>query len=293
MSQIPFGFFPRRRLFSAVSGGWPANPAPGGAEFEAFREARAGEDVRWIDWLGSRRSGEKLVRLAEEARAPGLLWMVVGHGGESFRLGELVISLVKLLSEEIVYSDPESRIGLVAMLGSKPLREPMHSGSAWRERILTKLEHALRREEVFGGELFPLREAGRPWLPSASTVVLLVPISRLFLDDDFAHSLSRLRAPGREVILFALAGRWELRLPSVPSSWTFRDSSGSSLRVPLGSRRFRERFASHASARLRELSGRLASLGFRRTLEWEVVQEGDSLSEQIRKMAALRRRILA
>ncbi|VVM06570.1 DUF58 domain-containing protein [Methylacidimicrobium tartarophylax] len=292
MASTPFGFFPRRRLASPMSGAWPANPIPGGSEFEAFRDARAGEDVRWIDWISSRRWGEKLVRLAEEARAPGLLMVEGGCCGKASPLGSIALELAKLLSEEILYSDPESLIGLVAGLRSGLVREPLQAGPTWKDRILAKLKRVLQEEEEREGKLPKLLEAVRPWLAFASAVVFFLPICCLFLDQTFERFLPRLRAPGREVILFALAGRWELQLPSAQALWTFRDPSGFSLRAPLGSRRFRETFSSHASERLRELSSRLAFFGFRRGLEWEIVQEGDSARERIGRMAAFRRRVL-
>ncbi|CAB4244009.1 protein of unknown function [Methylacidimicrobium sp. AP8] len=293
MASLPCGFFPRRRIASPIPGAWPADPMPGGLEFEAFREARAGEDVRWIDWIQSRRWGEKLVRLAEESRAPGLLLVDAGCCRKASPLGGIACDLAELLWEEIAASDPESRIGAVA--GRRPalVREPLHAGPAWKDRILGKLRR-LSSEAGDGEEELPrLLAAARPWLPSASAVVVLVPVGRLFRDPGFARPLARLRAPGREVLLFALAGRWELRLPSPRAFWAFRDPSGLCLRAPLGSRRFREAFCAHAGRRLRELASRLAFWGFRRGVEWEIVEEGDSLRERIGRMAAFRRRVPA
>lgn len=290
--------FRKTRTRTVFFGDRPSDQTGRGVEFETFRGADLGEDIRLIDWIGSKTTGEKLVRVSPETRALGLLLIETGipvhQGTGEFTKGDVVFDTATFISADLIGNALDNRLGAIwPMGGGVPLLFPPGPGVKWKEKILHALwQHTRSLDRAPGletGDLMTLRRI----LPGVTIAVVFADLRYTLQDFSFlALLVSFLQHHRKEIVLIFVTDRWELDLPPVSSFYTLRDGSGRSRAFPIGSHTFQETFQQVRGEELTQLSKNLESLRLHRGREWEIFATNLNPLDSLESFAASRRKAL-
>ena len=288
--------FRRKKTRTVFFGDQPSDQAGRGVEFETFRGADLGEDIRFVDWIGSQAGGEKLIRVSPEGRALGVLLIETGvtfhQGTGSFTKGDIVFDTCAIISADLIEDAPDNRLGAIwHRRNGGQILFPPGPGIKWREKILQGLW-----QHTHGPSQHSHRETGvlatlRRLLPGVTVAVVFADLRHALQDfSSLALLISFLLHYRKEVVLFLVADRWELGLPPVSSTYTLRDQSARGEPFPIGSSRFHEMFQQVCDEEVTQVITNLDSLRLHRGRNWEIFSTGVDPLKSLEAFAASRRR---
>lgn len=241
----------RRRVDDLLSGQYHSAFKGQGIEFAEVREYQPGDEVRWIDWNVTARTGHPFVKRFTEERQ---LTVILGvDAGLTSAFGTTARTKLRLAAEvgavlALAAARNGDLVGLHLMGSATPLHVPPAKGRTHTLRILRELLTAVpapARHPLADG-LAHLHRATR-----RRAVVFLISdlLDGIDLPADPAWAASlRLLARKHDVVALTTSDPAERNLPPV-GLLNFTDAvTGKRVLVDTSSRRVRERFAQCAAA---------------------------------------------
>jgi uncharacterized protein (DUF58 family) len=252
----------RRAVEDQLSGQYHSVFKGRGMSFDEVRPYAPGDEVRWIDWNVSARTGELFVKRFVEERELTVMILCDLSGSTDFGSGtrtkaEVAAEIAALLALSAVANG--DRVGLVLFTDRIERFVPARKGR----------RHALR----LVSEILQFRPEGRRTSLGAALELLRRALKRktvAFLLSDFIEGgpaeappferALKIAARKHDLVPVRLADRLEVELPRAGLAWIEDPESGEIARVDLSDRRARARFDAEVRAedeRLRRLFARL------------------------------------
>jgi uncharacterized protein (DUF58 family) len=251
-----------RRIEGLLAGDYRSSLYGDGTELAQVRPYIPGDDVRWIDWNVTARTGEPHIRVQLAERVL-VTWLVLDTSA-SMRFGtaerrKADVAEGAALAIGHVATRRGNRLGIVTFGDAEPRGLPARQGRMGLVGLLTAL-----REESPADRLGPtsLGQALARTGALARQHSLVVVVSDFRGPRDWRRPLLEL-AGRHDVLALEVRDPREQELPNVGALWLVDPETGQLLRVDTRSRRLRERFAAAASDERSELTRELASLGVR------------------------------
>ncbi len=275
----------RRRLDGLLQGDHPGLlPGPGSEPAEA-REYRPGDDVRWMDWPVTARTGVPHVRQREADRELETWLAVDASASMDFGTARCLkrdLALVAVVALTHLVARGGNRVGALVASGDGPVhRVPARSGSRHAQRLLSTLATTPARPgPVDLGAL--VDQLNRP--PRRRGLAVVVSD---FLDPPATWQRPlRTLAARHDVLAVEILDPRELELPDVGVLEVVDPETGVLHQVQTSDPRLRSRYAEAAAAHREEVARtlRAAAAGHLR-----LRTDADWLADLVRFVAARRR----
>jgi uncharacterized protein (DUF58 family) len=233
-----------------------------GLDLAELREYQPGDDVRYLDWNATARTGRPHVRQTYTERAldvwllvdvsPSIDWGTARRTKRS-HAEELIAALAQVIGRR------NHRLGAM-LFAERPLDVlPPATGRFNMLRLLARLRETPRRSEHGRTDLTAALTLARSVIRRPSAIVI---VSDLLADDGWADALGKLTAR-HEVVVLRIADPREVELPDVGFVTLEDPETGEQLLVDTGDRRLRERFAEAARAQAESIERVLVAEGVR------------------------------
>ncbi len=251
-----------RKMEGLLAGDYRSALQGDGTELAQVRPYVLGDDVRWIDWNVTARTGEPHVRVNLAERVL-VTWLVLdtspsmSFGTADRRKADVAEGVAIAIGH--VATRRGNRLGIVTFGDARPRALPPRQGRVG----LIGLLGALRREQDDAGiGATSLAEALARAGALARQRALIVLVSDFRGPLDWRRPLLEL-AGRHDVVAVEIRDQREQELPNIGELWLVDPETGRQLRVDTRSERLRERFAAAAAGERSGLAHTLASLGVR------------------------------
>ncbi len=251
-----------RKMEGLLAGDYRSALQGDGTELAQVRPYVLGDDVRWIDWNVTARTGEPHVRVNLAERVL-VTWLVLdtspsmSFGTADRRKADVAEGVAIAIGH--VATRRGNRLGIVTFGDARPRALPPRQGRVG----LIGLLGALRREQDDAGiGATSLAEALTRAGALARQRALIVLVSDFRGPLDWRRPLLEL-AGRHDVVAVEIRDQREQELPNIGELWLVDPETGRQLRVDTRSERLRERFAAAAAGERSGLARTLASLGVR------------------------------
>jgi uncharacterized protein (DUF58 family) len=220
-----------------------------GIEFSEVRPYQIGDDIRFIDWNVSARSGDTYVKVFEEEREQTLMLAVDISGSGDFGTSsqfkrELAAEICAVIAFSAIQNN--DKVGLMLFSDEVELLVPPKKG---RKHVLRVIRDLFAHEpRSRGTNLSNALEHVLHLLRRRSIVIVISD----FLDSDFEKPLRAVRQR-HDTIAIRLNDRREESLPPLGLLELTDGETGQTRIIDTGSRRVREAFAREAKLRTAEL----------------------------------------
>ncbi len=221
-----------------------------GIEFSEVRPYQFGDDIRFIDWNVSARTGDTFVKVFEEEREQTLMLVVDVSGSGDFGTHsqfkrELAAEICAVIAFSAIQNN--DKVGLMLFSDEIELLVPPKKGRRHVLRVIRDLfAHEPRSR---GTDLSSALEHLLRLLRRRSIVIVLSD----FLDSDFEKPLQAVRQR-HDTIAIQLHDQREGSLPALGLLELTDGESGETMVIDTGNRRVREVFAQEAKARRSDLA---------------------------------------
>lgn len=244
-----------------------------GMEFEEVRPYQVGDEIRTIDWNVSARVGEPHVKLFREERELTVMLAVDLSGSQSFGTQqqlkrELLAEIAATLAFSAIRNN--DKVGLICFTDRVEKFVPPRKGPKHVLRIVREL--LALKPEGRGTAVGPAIEELDRVLRKRGVVFVLSD----FMDDGYERAL-RTASRRHDVIPVLVSDRREEELPNVGLVEFTDAETGRRTVIDTGRRRVRDRFASQAGNRRREL----ASMFRRMRMDPIEVRTGESFVDPL------------
>jgi uncharacterized protein (DUF58 family) len=252
-----------RRVEGLLAGDYRSVLQGEGTELAQIRPYAPGDDVRWIDWNVTARTGETHVRVRQAERVL-VTWIVLDtspsmqFGTADRRKADVAEGVAIALGH--VATRRGNRLGAITFGDSAPRTMPVRQGRVGLIGLLT----ALRDEQQASGRVgaTSLGKALDHVAALARQRSLVVVVSDFRGPFDWRQPLLRL-AGRHDVLAVEIRDPREQELPNAGELWLVDPETGRQLRVDTRSAKLRARFAKAAADERRGLATTFASLGVR------------------------------
>ncbi len=281
-----------RRLDGLLQGDFSTLLRGGGLDLADLREYAPGDDVRYIDWNVTARTGTPHVRVFTEDREM-TVWLLLDLSA-SMGAGSAIRTKHAVLREFCglvarIFTRHGNRVG--AMLGSRrdPRWLPARTGRAHVLQLLQETSQLKAGAERPGKTPKQDDSPLQHWLESAARILkrraTVLVASDFLAQGDWERPLGQL-AQKHDVVAVRLVDPLERGLPDI-GLVTMQDAeTGEQMWVDTHDRAFRRRFAQAAAARETALRSRFARAGVD-TLE---LCTTDDLAEAMTRFSRMRKR---
>jgi len=250
-----------RRLGGLLAGDYRSSHLGDGTELAQVRPYVPGDDVRFLDWNVTARTGEPHVRvhLAERVLVS---WLVLdtspsmSFGTAERRKSDVAEGVAIALGH--VATRRGNRLGVVTFGDDEPRALPARQGRLGLLGLLA----ALRRGQRSASGATSLGEALARTGALARQRALVVLVSDFRGPRDWRRQLLTL-AGRHDVLALEIRDPREQELPNVGELHLVDPETGRQLRVDTRSRRLRDRFAAAAAAERADVARELAAVGVR------------------------------
>ena len=220
-----------------------------GIEFSEVRPYQFGDDIRFIDWNVSARTGETYLKVFEEEREQTLMLAVDISGSGDFGTHsqfkrEMAAEICAVIAFSAIQNN--DKVGLMLFSDEVELLVPPKKG---RKHVLRVIRDLFAHEPQSRGT--DLSNAFDHLLRILRRRSIVIVISD-FLDSDFEKPLRAVRQR-HDTIAIQLSDLREEALPKVGLVELTDGETGKTMVVDTGSRRVREIFSREAKARRAEL----------------------------------------
>lgn len=240
----------RRRVDDLLAGNYLSSYKGQGIEFAEVRQYEPGDDVRWIDWNVTARTGEPHIKRFVEERQLTMILALDMSGSERFGTtttlkSRLSIEVAAVLAA--VAARHQDRVGLLLFTDHAEVFVPPRKG---RKHLVRLMHEMVAFEPMFTGTNIANAVEFLGSVQKRRAVVFL--ISDFIVPGQGAEAFERpLRLLGRrhEVTAVRVTDPREAALPPA-GLVTLRDAETGRLAiVDAGGRRARRRYAQHAAQR--------------------------------------------
>ncbi len=256
-----------RRVQGLLAGDYRSSLLGQGTELAMIRRYVPGDDVRFIDWAVTARTGEPHVRVQLAERVL-VTWLVLDtspsmlFGTADRRKADLAEGVAIAFGH--LSTRRGNRLGVITFGDEDERWLPVRQGRIGLLGLLATLrEQALRTPGRVGAT--SLGEAARRAAALARQRSLVVFVSDFRGPRDWHKSMLQLAAR-HEVIAVEIRDPREEQLADVGELWLIDAETGRHVRVDTRSERLRTRYAEAAESERHELASALSSLGVRHTV---------------------------
>ena len=221
-----------------------------GMEFSEVRPYQFGDDIRFIDWNVSARTGDTYVKVFEEEREQTLMLVVDISGSGDFGTRsqfkrEMAAEICAVIAFSAIQND--DKVGLMLFSDEVELLVPPKKG---RKQVLRVIRDLFAHEpQSRGTDLANALEHLLRLLHRRSIVIVLSD----FLDSDFEKPLRAVRKR-HDTIAIHLHDEREESLPALGLVELTDGETGETMIVDTGNKRVREMFTREAKAHRADLA---------------------------------------